>query len=77
MSDVEPDRKTGWRSWLAPTGQPPAWGLVRYMVCGLVLGGAFGAALPEIRGALLAALAGIIVAAAGFGARLESHAASL
>jgi Fusaric acid resistance protein-like len=67
MSDVEPDRKTGWRSWLAPTGQPPAWGLVRYMVCGLVLGGAFGAALPEIRGALLAALAGIIVAAAGSG----------
>jgi len=66
MSEVEQERK-GWRSWFAPTGQPPAWALVGYMVGGLALGGAFGAALPEIRGALLAALAGVIVAAAGSG----------
>jgi hypothetical protein len=37
------------------------------MVCGLVVGGALGAALPQFRGALLAALAGVIVAAAGSG----------
>jgi hypothetical protein len=37
------------------------------MVCGLVLGGALGGALPQVRGTLLAALAGIIVAAAGSG----------
>jgi hypothetical protein len=56
---------SGWRSWFASTGQPPAW--ARYMVCGLVLGGALGGALPQVRGTLLAALAGIIVAAAGSG----------
>jgi hypothetical protein len=67
MSDVERERSSGWRSWFAPTGQPPAWGLVRYMVGGLVVGGALAAALPEARGALLAALAGAIVAAAGSG----------
>ena len=76
MTDVEHgDRSTtvssgdagtsGWRSWFAPTGTPPAWGLVRYMVCGLVVGGSLGAALPEFRGALLAALTGAVVAASG------------
>jgi hypothetical protein len=65
MSEVEEERlnvaspaeapPSGWRSWFAPTGQPPAWALVRYMVCGLVLGGALGGALPQVRGALLAA----------------------
>jgi hypothetical protein len=35
------------------------------MVCGLVLGGSLGAALPEVRGALLAALTGAVVAASG------------
>jgi|SRR5262245_24241717 len=57
--------RSGWRSWFAPTGQPPAWGLVRYAACGLFVGGALGAALPEFRGTLLAALAGVVVAAAG------------
>ena len=56
-----------WRKLFASTGAPPAWGLVRYMVCGLVLGGALGAALPEFRGALLAALTGAVVAASGSG----------
>jgi MFS family permease len=37
------------------------------MVCGLVLGGALGGALPQFRGTLLAALTGVIVAAAGSG----------
>src|SRR5262245_56633595 len=55
------------RSWLASTGQPPAWGLVRYAVGGLFVGGALGAALPQTRGTLLAALAGVVVAAAGCG----------
>lgn len=59
--------RSGWRSWFAPTGQPPALALVRYMVCGLVLGGALGGTLPQVRGTLLSALAGIIVAAAGSG----------
>jgi hypothetical protein len=78
MSEVEEERQnvaaspdeappSGWRSWFTSTGQPPAWALVRYMVCGLVLGGALGGALPQVRGTLLAALAGIIVAAAGSG----------
>jgi hypothetical protein len=78
MSEAEEERRTvagslsevprsRWRSWFASTGQPPAWALVRYMVCGLVVGGALGAALPQFRGALLAALAGVIVAAAGSG----------
>src|SRR4029453_18754098 len=58
---------SGWRSWFASTGQPPAWGLVRYMAHGLVLGGGLAGALPQVRGPLLAALAGIIVAAAGSG----------
>jgi hypothetical protein len=35
------------------------------MACGLFVGAALGAALPHFRGTLLAALAGIIVAAAG------------
>jgi len=67
MSEGERETTTGWRGWFAPTGKPPAWGVVRYMVCGLFVGGALGAALPEVRGALLAALAGVVVAAAGSG----------
>jgi hypothetical protein len=67
MTEVEQERTTGWRRWFAPTGQPPAWALVGYMVCGLVVGGSLAAALPQSRGALLAALAGAIVAAAGSG----------
>ncbi len=65
MSVVEHERTTGWRSWFAPTGQPPAWGLVLYAAGGLFVGGALGAALPQVRGTLLAALAGVVVAAAG------------
>jgi len=57
----------GWRSWFTSTGAPPAWGFVRYAAAGLVVGGALGTALPQIRGTLLAALAGVIVAAAGAG----------
>jgi len=30
--------RTGWRSWFASTGQPPAWALVRYMAAGLLAG---------------------------------------
>src|SRR5262245_20799999 len=55
------------RASLGPTGAPPAWALVRYLVGGLVVGGALGSALPEIRGALLAALTGAVVAASGSG----------
>ena len=55
MTEVEQERTTGWRRWFAPTGQPPALGARPLLVCGLVLGGVFGAALPEIRGAVLAA----------------------
>jgi len=40
---------------------------VRYAAGGLFIGGALGAALPEVRGTLLAALAGVVVAAAGSG----------
>src|SRR5262245_27209612 len=65
MGDVEHAEKKGWRSWFAPTGQPAAWGLVRYAACGLFVGAALGAALPEVRGTMLAALAGVVVAAAG------------
>src|SRR5262245_36902194 len=55
------------RRWFTSTGQPPAWGLVRYAVCGLAAGIALGAGLPQFRGTLLAALAGVIVAAAASG----------
>ena len=56
-----------WREWIAPTGAPPAWGLVRYLVCGLAVGIAFSAALPHFRATLLSALTGAIVAAASSG----------
>ncbi|HET8873991.1 MAG TPA: hypothetical protein VFM83_09920 [Gaiellaceae bacterium] len=67
MSEVDQEQRSGWRSWFRSTGAPPAWGLVRYMVCGLVAGAALSAPLPESRGTLLAALAGVVVAAAGSG----------
>ena len=54
-----------WRSWFASTGAPPAWGFVRYLTAGLLGGIALGAALPEVRGALLAGLTGLVVAGAG------------
>ena len=64
-----PSRNDALRSrmegWFAPSGAPPAWGLMRYLACGMVVGGSLGAALPEIRGALLAALTGAVVAASG------------
>ena len=53
------------RGWFAPTGTPPTWALVRYLACGLVVGAAFGLALPDFRGTLLAALTGAVVAASG------------
>jgi hypothetical protein len=59
--------RTGWRSWFASTGQPPAWALVRYMAAGLLAGVALSSPLPNFRGTLLGALAGLIVAAAGSG----------
>ena len=43
------DGPTHWRSWFAPTGEPPAWALVGYMVCGLVVGASLATALPEVR----------------------------
>ena len=65
----EPQQTSGsrWRSWFASTGAPPSWALVRYMVCGLVAGGALSSPLPHFRAALLAALAGAVVAASGSG----------
>ena len=35
------------RGWFTPTGTPPAWGLVRYLVAGLVVGAALTALLPD------------------------------
>ena len=67
MSEVDQQQQSGCRSWFRSTGAPPAWGLVRYAACGLFAGAALGAALPQVRGTLLAALAGVIVAAAGSG----------
>ena len=68
-TDVAPAEapRSRWRRWLASTGAPPAWGLVRYMVCGLLVGIALSAPLPHFRATLLSALAGAIVAAAGSG----------
>jgi len=60
-------RSHGWRRWLTPTGAPPGWGLVRYMTCGLLVGMALSASLPDVRGALLGGLTGLVVAAAGSG----------
>lgn len=56
-----------WRSWFRSTGAPPLWGLVRYLLCGVVLGLALASGLPHFRGTLLAALAGGIVAASASG----------
>ena len=53
------------RGWFAPTGTPPAWGLVRYLVGGLVVGAALTAFLPDFRATLLGALTGAVVAASG------------
>jgi hypothetical protein len=55
------------KGWFAPTGTPPAWGLVRYMVGGLVVGAALAGLLPDFRATLLAALTGAVVAASGSG----------
>ena len=55
------------RGWFVSTGAPPAWGMVRYMVCGLVVGAAFTGLLPDFRATLLGALAGVLVAASGSG----------
>src|SRR4030095_16188612 len=55
------------RGWFASTGAPPAWGMVRYMVCGLVVGAALTSLLPDFRATLLGALAGVLVAASGSG----------
>ena len=55
------------RSWFASTGAPPAWALVGYMTCGLFAGAALSAPLPHVRGTLLGALTGLVVAAAGSG----------
>ena len=64
-------RSEGLRSrvhgWFVSTGAPPAWAMVRYMVCGLVVGAAFTALLPDFRATLLGALAGVVVAASGSG----------
>ena len=53
------------RGWFSSTGAPPAWGLVRYMVAGLVAGAVLSGLLPDFRATLLAALAGAVVAASG------------
>ena len=53
------------RGWFVSTGAPPAWPMVRYMVCGLVVGAAFTGLLPDVRATLLGALAGVVVAASG------------
>jgi len=52
-----------WRRPFTSTGEPPRWWLVKYLAAGLVAGAALGTALPHIRGALLAGLAGLVVAA--------------
>jgi MFS family permease len=76
MSEAEREQRSAaaveaprsrWRSWFASTGAPPAWGLVIYMTCGLILGAALSGPLPDSRGTLLGALAGLVVAAAGSG----------
>jgi hypothetical protein len=56
---------SAWQRLFGSTGAPPAWGLVRYLVCGLLAGVALSAALPHFRATVLAALAGAIVGAAG------------
>jgi hypothetical protein len=56
-----------WRSWFTPTGAPPAWALVGYLACGLLVGAALSAPLPDVRGTMLAALTGGVVAASGSG----------
>jgi hypothetical protein len=55
------------RGWFAATGAPPAWGLVRYMVCGLFVGAALTGLFPDFRATLLGALTGAVVAASGSG----------
>jgi hypothetical protein len=36
------------RGRFTPTGAPPAWGLVRYLVCGLVVGTVVGCAIALV-----------------------------
>src|SRR5262245_18259659 len=62
MSEPE---QSWWRSWFTPTGAPPAWALVGYLACGLVVGAALSVPLPHVRGTMLAALTGGVVAASG------------
>src|SRR5262245_22745002 len=73
MSQAQDEQRSGqaprswWRSWFASTGAPPAWKLVGYMTCGLFAGAALSGPLPNVRGTLLGALTGLVVAAAGSG----------
>jgi hypothetical protein len=53
------------RGWFTSSGAPPAWGLVGYMVCGLVNGSGPHGSLARLQRDASGALAGVIVAAAG------------
>jgi MFS family permease len=64
-SSPDAERPSRWRRWFGSTGAPAAWGLVRYLVGGLVAGAALAALLPDFRATLLAALTGAVVAASG------------
>jgi MFS family permease len=57
-------RPSLWERIFSSTGAQPAWALVRYLVAGLLAGGALGAGLPHVKATLLAGLTGAIVAAA-------------
>jgi hypothetical protein len=70
--------RTGWRSWFAATGQPPAWALVGYMAAGMAavavltsLGAAAGP-LGAVLGFLLS-LAYLVVALTARTANLFEH----
>ena len=47
-----------WRRVITPTGAPPAWGLVRYLLGGIVAGVVLSAALPHFRATLVSELTG-------------------
>ena len=62
MSEEEQPR---WRRWFGSTGAPPQFGLVGYLLGGGMAAGALGLILNPQKGALLAALTGALIAAAG------------
>ena len=67
MSKADQEQPSGWRGWFRLNGAPPAWNLVRYMVCGLFAGIGLSPPYPVIGGGLTT-MGSVLLAGAPTGA---------